>query len=160
MGTTEEVVNDLENPDMISDTDNVDSDQETLYVLRNPKATDIASFLKLFSKLRIKELKESISGDTLKSIIQIERDKNKDDDDAFERIGISLAFEMIDIIIERLSECQWEVFKCLSCLSGMSVEDIAELDLSVFTQMLYDAIMLPGFADFIKVVSRLYEKKH
>lgn len=160
MGTTEEIVNDLENPDMIPDTDIVEADQETLYVLRNPKATDIASFLKLFSKLRIKELKESISGDTLKSIIQIERDKNKDDDDAFERIGISLAFEMIDIIIERLSECQWEVFKCLSCLSGMSVEDIAELDLSVFTQMLYDAIMLPGFADFIKVVSRLYEKKH
>lgn len=160
MGTTEEIVNDLENPDMIPDTDIVEADQETLYVLRNPKATDIASFLKLFSKLRIKELKESISGDTLKRIIQIEREKNKDDDDAFESIGISLAFEMIDIIIDRLSECQWEVFKCLSCLSGMSVEDIAELDLSVFTQMLYDAIMLPGFADFIKVVSRLYEKKH
>lgn len=160
MGTTEEVVNDLENPDMIPDTDIIEADQETLYVLRNPKATDIASFLKLFSKLRIKELKESISGDTLKSIIQIELDKNNDDDDAFERIGISLAFEMIDIIIERLSECQWEVFKCLSCLSGMSVEDIAELDLSVFTQMLYDAIMLPGFVDFIKVVSRLYKKKH
>lgn len=136
------------------------------YTLRNPKATDIAAFLKLFSKLGVKDFKDSFSGNGFKELIAKEREKlagdGEDDEDTskfLENVGIGLAFELADAILTKLSDCQREIFVCLSHLSGMTVDEIADLDLSVFTQMLYDAVTLPGFTDFIKVVSRLFEKK-
>jgi hypothetical protein len=174
MGTTEikenkdiEVVENaevVEEAEVVEDAEATEDVQEIKpYTLRNPKATDIAAFLKLFSKLGVKD---SFSGNGFKELIAKEREKlagdGEDDEDTskfLENVGIGLAFELADVILTKLSDCQREVFVCLSHLSGMTVDEIADLDLSVFTQMLYDAVTLPGFTDFIKVVSRLFEKK-
>lgn len=171
MGTTEIKENKdvVENAEVVEDTEAVEDVQEIKpYTLRNPKAADIATFLKLFSKLGIKDFKDSFSKDKIKQIIDAERDKEGGEvsndeitkDSFIENVGIGLAFEIADIILERLSECQTEVFACLARLSGMKAEEVADLDMSVFTKMLYDAITLPGFADFIKVVSGLLGKNH
>ncbi|RHR65731.1 hypothetical protein DWW70_05415 [Coprococcus sp. AF16-5] len=170
MGTTEikenKDIEAVENAEVVEDTEAVEDVQEIKpYTLRNPKATDIASFLKLFSKLGVKDFKDSFSGNGFKELIAKEREKlagDEDDEDTskfLENVGVGLAFELVDVILAKLSDCQHEVFVCLSHLSGMTVDEVADLDLSVFTQMLYDAVTLPGFADFIKVVSRLFEKK-
>lgn len=181
MGTTEikenkdiEVVENaevVEEAEVVEDAEATEDVQEIKpYTLRNPKATDIAAFLKLFSKLGVKDFKDSFSGNGFKELIAKEREKlagdGEDDEDTskfLENVGIGLAFELAfelaDVILTKLSDCQREVFVCLSHLSGMTVDEIADLDLSVFTQMLYDAVTLPGFTDFIKVVSRLFEKK-
>lgn len=172
MGTTEikenKDIEAVENAEVVEDTEVVEDVQEIKpYTLRNPKATDIASFLKLFSKLGIKDFKDSFSDDAFRELIAKEREKlagdGEDDEDIskfLENVGVGLAFELADVILAKLSDCQREVFACLSHLSGMTVDEVADLDLSVFTQMLWDAVTLPGFADFIKVVSRLYEKIH
>lgn len=170
MGTTEikenKDIEAVENAEVVEDTEAVEDVQEIKpYTLRNPKATDIASFLKLFSKLGVKDFKDSFSGNGFKELIAKEREKlasDEDDEDTskfLENVGVGLAFELVDVILAKLSDCQHEVFVCLSHLSGMTVDEVADLDLSVFTQMLYDAVTLPGFADFIKVVSRLFEKR-
>lgn len=170
MGTTEikenKDIEAVENAEVVEDTEAVEDVQEIKpYTLRNPKATDIAAFLKLFSKLGVKDFKDSFSGNGFKELIAKEREKlagDEDDEDTskfLENVGVGLAFELVDVILAKLSYCQHEVFVCLSHLSGMTVDEVADLDLSVFTQMLYDAVTLPGFADFIKVVSRLFEKR-
>ena len=170
MGTTEikenKDIEAVENAEVVEDTEPVEDVQEIKpYTLRNPKATDIAAFLKLFSKLGVKDFKDSFSGNGFKELIAKEREKlagDEDDEDTskfLENVGVGLAFELVDVILAKLSDCQHEVFVCLSHLSGMTVDEVADLDLSVFTQMLYDAVTLPGFADFIKVVSRLFEKR-
>ena len=177
MGTTEikenkdiEVVENaevVEETEVIEDAEATEDVQEIKpYTLRNPKATDIAAFLKLFSKLGVKDFKDSFSDNEFKELIAKEREKlagdGEDDEDTskfFENVGIGLAFELADVILTKLSDCQREVFVCLSHLSGMTVDEVADLDLSVFTRMLYDVVTLPDFADFIKVVSRLFEKK-
>lgn len=170
MGTTEikenKDIEAVENAEVVEDTEAVEDVQEIKpYTLRNPKATDIASFLKLFSKLGVKDFKDSFSGNGFKELIAKEREKlagDEDDEDTskfLENVGVGLAFELVDVILAKLSDCQREAFVCLSHLSGMTVDEVADLDLSVFTQMLYDAVTLPGFADFIKVVSRLFEKR-
>lgn len=56
MGTTEikenKDIEAVENAEVVEDTEAVEDVQEIKpYTLRNPKATDIAAFLKLFSKL-------------------------------------------------------------------------------------------------------------
>lgn len=172
MGTTTEIkenkdIEVVENAEGVKDAEAVEDVQEIKpYTLRNPKATDIAAFLKLFSKLGVKDFKDSFSGNGFKELIAKEREKaagagedNGDTSKFLENVGIGLAFELVDVILAKLSDCQREVFVCLSRLSGMTVDEVANLDLSVFTQMLYDAVTLPGFADFIKVVSRLFEKR-
>ena len=177
MGTTDIKENKdievVENTEVVEETEVVEDAEATEdvqeikpYTLRNPKATDIAAFLKLFSKLGVKDFKNSFSDDGFKELIAKEREKlagdGEDDEDTskfFENVGIGLAFELADVILTKLSDCQREVFVCLSHLSGMTVDEVADLDLSVFTQMLYDVVTLPDFADFIKVVSRLFKKK-
>ena len=78
MGTTEikenkdiEVVeNDevVEEAEAVEDAEATEDVQEIKpYTLRNPKATDIASFLKLFSKLGVKDFKDSFSGNGFKA---------------------------------------------------------------------------------------------
>lgn len=62
MGTTEIKENKdvVENAEVVEDTEVVEDVQEIKpYTLRNPKATDIAAFLKLFSKLGVKDFKDS-----------------------------------------------------------------------------------------------------
>ena len=159
MGTTEIKKNKdvVENTEVVEDAEATEDVQEIKpYTLRNPKATDIAAFLKLFSKLGVKDFKDSFSGNGFKELIAKERENTSK---FLENVGIGLAFELVDVILTKLSDCQREVFVCLSHLSGMTVDEVADLDLSVFTQMLYDAVTLPGFADFIKVVSRLFENR-
>lgn len=169
MGTTEIKKNKdvVENTEVVEDAEATEDAQEIKpYTLRNPKATDIAAFLKLFSKLGVKDFKDSFSGNGFKELIAKEREKasgDGEDDEGtskfLENVGIGLAFELVDVILAKLSDCQREVFVCLSHLSGMTVDEVADLDLSVFTQMLWDAITLPGFADFIWVVSNLFKKR-
>ena len=169
MGTTEIKKNKdvVENTEVVEDAEATEDVQEIKpYTLRNPKATDIAAFLKLFSKLGVKDFKDSFSGNGFKELIAKEREKasgdGEDDEDTskfLENVGNGLAFELVDVILTKLSDCQREVFVCLSHLSGMTVDEVADLDLSVFTQMLYDAVTLPGFADFIWVVSNLFKKR-
>lgn len=161
MGTTEIKENKdvVENAEVVEDAETVEDVQEIKpYTLRNPKTSDIASFLKLFSKVGIRDLKGAFNSDETKNIIKKSMEDGGDVSKAVEDIGIGFMFEIADTILVKLSECQTEVFKCLSCLSGMKVEQIADLDLPIFTEMLFDAVTLPGFADFIKVVSRLYKK--
>ena len=170
MGTTEIKENKdievVENAEVVEDAEATEDVQEIKpYTLRNPKATDIAAFLKLFSKLGVKDFKDSFSGNEFKELIAKEREKlagDEDDEDIskfLENVGVGLAFELADVILAKLLDCQREIFVCLAKLSGMTVDEVADLDLSVFTQMLYDVVTLPGFTDFIKVVSRLFEKR-
>lgn len=145
MGTTEikenkdiEVVeNDevVEEAEVVEDAEATEDVQEIKpYTLRNPKATDIASFLKLFSKLGVKDFKDSFSGNGFKELIAKEREKlagDEDDEDTskfLENVGIGLAFDLVDVILTKLSDCQREVFVCLSHLSGMTVDEVADLD--------------------------------
>ena len=78
MGTTEIKENKdvVENAEVVEDTEVVEDVQEIKpYTLRNPKATDIAAFLKLFSKLGVKDFKDSFSGNGFKELIAKEREK-------------------------------------------------------------------------------------
>ena len=137
MGTTEIKKNKdvVENTEVVEDAEATEDVQEIKpYTLRNPKATDIAAFLKLFSRLGVKDFKDSFSGNGFKELIAKEREKlagDEDDEDTskfLENVGIGLAFELVDVILTKLSDCQREVFVCLSHLSGMTVDEVADLD--------------------------------
>lgn len=129
------------------------------YILRNPQAKDISPFLKLLSKIGIRELKNIVDNEKIKALVEKTGTDEEAGDSALEALGIGFAFELADIVVERLSDCQAEVFKVLSCLSNMSADEISRLDLSMFLEMVYDVIKLPGFVDFTKVASRLLLKK-
>ena len=111
MGTTEIKKNKdvVENTEVVEDAKATEDVQEIKpYTLRNPKATDIAAFLKLFSKLGVKDFKDSFSGNGFKELIAKEREKlagDEDDEDTskfLENVGIGLAFELVDVILTKL----------------------------------------------------------
>lgn len=133
------------------------------YTLRELKSVDVAPALKIISKLGIKQLRENIRTDEIKTIIDRVKKANGDDaendmEKELESLGVGIMLDIADVLIYNIAECETEVFGFLSGLSGMTVEEIANLPLEVFTEMILDVTRLSGFKGFIRVVSKFAKK--
>lgn len=106
---------------------------EKAYTLRSIRATDIFAMIKIIRKIGVKSFKEALNAPT----------ENK------ER-GIAL----LDVLADRLPECEKEVYEFLSRLSNLKPQKIAELDAADFMQMIWDVFDDPKFMDFLKVALR------
>ena len=102
------------------------------YTIRNVKGTDIFLFLKLIKKIGIRNFKEAF----------LEKDKR------------TRTFLLLDLVFDRISECETEVNEILSKLSGMEAKEVANQDADVYMAMIYDVIESPKFEDFIRVALR------
>lgn len=109
--------------------------------LRPLEAKDIAPMASILSKIGVKQLKDCFPTDV----------KTKD----MEAVGISVAFEMVGIILANYEKCQDDIFKFLASLSGMGKEEIERLPLATFTEMVVAVVQKDEFKDFFSVVSKL-----
>lgn len=64
--------------------------------------------------------------------------------------------DMAGIVLENIPKCKTEIYVFLSGLSGMTKEEIADLDMVVFAEMIVDVFKKDQFKDFFKVVSKLF----
>lgn len=103
--------------------------EEKIYQLREIEATDIFAMVKIIRKIGIKgfavALKEAKEG--------------------------TKGYAILDMIIDRIPECEQEIYEFLSRLSGLKVKEIAKLKAATFMEMLYEVIESPSFVDFLKV---------
>ena len=60
------------------------------------------------------------------------------------------------IVMENISSCENELYDLLSSVSNLSKEDVKKLTMAEFAEMVIDFIKKPDFADFFKVVSKLF----
>lgn len=71
-------------------------------------------------------------------------------------VGMNVAFDLANVICERIPACESEIFALLSNVSGMPVEEIESLEFGAFFEMIIEFIKKPEFRDFIKVVSKSF----
>ena len=126
------------------------------YTFRNLKATDLFLVLNLVKKVDLKTITEAYQGG-MNKVIDVQIKKKKDsvdiDDSEYAEIGMAM-FNVAQIIIERLSDCETEIFKLLEATSDLSMEQIKDLDITVFIDMIYDFVNLDGFKElFTRAVS-------
>lgn len=122
--------------------DAVSVNPEKPYTLRRLCARDIFPFAKILSKVGIKQFSDCFQLD-------------KEDNLSLSMSGLAVALNVIDILLNNLDKCENEIYNFLAGVSSMTSEQIMNLDMDVFAQMIIEIFQKKEFADFFKAVSRL-----
>lgn len=126
------------------------------YTLRNLKAKDITPVATIIKKIGVKELKNCFENEGMKKLVsQAMKSENGLDKDAVKSIGITVAFDVADVVLTNLPACQEDVNTLLSDMSGMKKNEIEDMPLGTYTEMIIDVIRQDGFKDFMRAVSKL-----
>lgn len=154
--------------------ENIIHAQEKPYALRKLQARDIPVFAKIIGKIGIDELiacygdddftellvklknRKEILGETDSNIFgEGQQDGTEPDfsgetkDDGWV-MGVAVAARIANKILMGLDRCSGDVFSLLGSLSGLTSEEVSELDLDIFMQMLVDVITGNNIVNFIK----------
>ena len=121
---------------------------EKTYTLRNTNATDLFLLMRIVNKIGIKEVKSVFSSADIKSTLSEAVKKGEVTDDVALAIGVQAMLDIACVVVERMPDCEREIYQLLSNLSGMEVEEIAAVDAPVFVAMVMDVFKEPWFADF------------
>ena len=137
------------------------------YTFRKLCAKDVFPMVGIIKKIGLKEFKAFFEGEGISKIMKIftvqKSEKTVEDsaeetsaEKTVEELGFSLAFEMAEIIFSNLENCENDIFKFLAAVSEMKVEDVRNLELAVFAEMVIDFFKKDDFKDFFKVVSKSF----
>ena len=117
--------------------------------LREIKTSDMFTMITILNKIGVKEIKNLITPDKIQSLT-----KKEDDQDLTTVLGFNLIMEVAGLILGNLPACEQDVYRFVSGLSGLKVQEIADLPPAEFADIVIRIIKKPEFMDFFKVVSR------
>lgn len=119
--------------------------------MRKLKTDDIFPTLRIINKIGLEEIKNNLDSEKISKIMEANRDTNKED--RIYAVGASVAFELAQTIIKNIPCCKDDIYDLFAGLTGMSNEEIGNMDLIPFTEMVVEFFKKEEFKDFIKVVS-------
>ena len=120
-----------------------------VYTFRKLNSTDMFLMFKIIKKIGIKEFADCFSTNDVQKLIS-----SKDNVTA---IGISVMLDIVDVVVGNLSQCEKDIYELLSVTSDLTIDQLKEMDIVSFTEMVLDFIKKEEFKDFIKVVSRSFK---
>lgn len=126
-----------------------------VYTLRHPSASDMFPMMRILRKIGVKEFKSCWNTEEIQNMISEAKENGQEVDTS--EVGISVALNAADFLMQRLPECEKEIYAFLSGLSGMKEKEIAEMSMSSFANMMIDVFKDPEFSDFFTAVSRLFK---
>lgn len=124
------------------------------YVFRKLKATDLFLVLNLVKKINLKNLSDAYESGIDEIIDTVKGDKdNETKEQDYAKVGMAM-FNVAQVIIERLSDCENEIFALLEATSNLSMQEVKDLDINTFIDMVYDFVKLDGLTElFTRAVS-------
>lgn len=125
------------------------------YTFRKLSSEDMFLMFKIIKKIGIKEFKDLFAGDNLEKMVGAVKTSDGNDK-ALTAIGVTIGFDVLDVILGNLPNCEKEIYKLLAQVSGMDEADI-KADMILFTEMIVDFVKKDEFPAFIKVVSKLFK---
>lgn len=130
---------------------------EVKFELRGLKSDDMFPMFGILSKIGFKDLKNSLTPDRVAELISAFQKQDGSDADMSTYLGFNIIVEAVEIIMKNLPSCKMEIYTLLSSLSGMTVKQIADLDMVTFTEMIIAVVQKEEFKDFFKVVAKLFK---
>ena len=126
------------------------------YTLRKLKSVDLFPVLNIMKKIGVKKFTEVLRNeqtiDIFKKLNEKKTDEEKNENtDLMISMGAVL-FEVAEIVISGLADCEQELFNLLSQVSGLPIAQIKDFEIDVFTGMIID--LIKENMDFIKAVSK------
>jgi K+/H+ antiporter YhaU regulatory subunit KhtT len=130
---------------------------EVKFELRGLKSDDMFPMFGILSKIGFKDLKNSLTPDRVAELTSAFQKQDGSDADMSTYLGFNIMVEAVEIIMKNLPSCKMEIYTLLSSLSGMTVKQIADLDMVTFTEMIIAVVQKEEFKDFFKVVAKLFK---
>ena len=130
---------------------------EVKFELRGLKSDDMFPMFGILSKIGFKDLKNSMTPDKVTELTTAFQKQEGDSNDMSTYLGFNIMLEAVEIIMKNLPSCKMEIYTLLSSLSGMTVKQIADLDMVTFTEMVIAVVQKEEFKDFFKVVLKLFK---
>lgn len=132
----------------------------TTYELRGLQSKDVFSMLRIVNKIGIKEFKSVLESDAVKQAIastSVPADPASGEPASAQagEIGMTVAIEIMNVLIVNIPACEDDIYTFLSSLSGMKKKDVQEVEMNVFFAMIMDVFKKQEFADFFGHVSKL-----
>lgn len=140
------------------------------YKVRALNAEDIFPAVNIISKIGISQFKKAFEGANLKALISNAKEKmsesseetidSKSEESSVSQnneayvaeVGMFLAFDIAEIILKNFENCKEEIFKFLSSLTSIEVENLKAAPPADVANMLIDIFEQKEFKDFLKVV--------
>lgn len=131
------------------------------YTFRLLNATDVFPMFTIISKIGVNEFTACFGKDGIKDLIKQMTGKKEGEKQGEEQnaaiVGISVALEIANVIFANLQKAEKDIYQLLSQASNLTVEEVQALGFAEFAEMVIDFIKKDEFADFIKVVSKLFK---
>ena len=127
---------------------------EKKYELRNPNTDDMFLMFRILSKIGIKNVKDCFRAQEVMKAMKNTKAKNES---AIASVGMTVLFEIVGVVLEHIDDAKEDIYAFLSRLSGLEAQEIAEMEMADFAQMVIDVVQKEGFRDFFTVVSALFK---
>lgn len=140
------------------------------YKVRALNAEDIFPAVNIISKIGISQFKKVFEGASLNVLISNAKEKmsgsneetidSKSEESSVSQnneayvaeVGMSIAFDIVEIILKNFGNCKDEIFNFLSSLTSIEVENLKAAPPADVANMLIDIFEQKEFKDFLKVV--------
>lgn len=129
------------------------------YTLRGLKASDFFLVTRILSKIGVKEFKRCFESEEIKAAVKdmMKQEGAENTEPDVASIGMVVVFDIASVVLERMENCEKDIYKLLSCLSGMTEKDIMNLPMADFGEMVIDVIKHEGFRDFFTAVIKQFK---
>lgn len=112
--------------------------------LRKLCTKDLFPMFGILSKIGLKEFKECFN---------VKSKKNNATE-----IGIGVSFDIADIIFKNIGKCETDIYNFFANLSGKKPQEMPELDLAEFAEMVSEFSQKAELRDFFMAVLKLAAK--
>lgn len=119
------------------------------YTLRNPKAEDIFLMFRILSKIDVKNVKKCFQAQDVAGAIE---SANGNQEAAVSAVGMSVLLDIVGVVLEHIDDAKKDIYAFLSNLSGLSADEIAQMEAGDFAEMVISVVQLEGFRDFFQRV--------
>jgi hypothetical protein len=124
---------------------------DKMYTLRALKASDFFLVTRILSKIGVKEFKRCFESEEIKTAVKNMMKQDGGETDVAS-IGMVVTFDVASVVLERMEDCERDIYKLLSRLSGMKETEVADMPMAEFGEMVIDVIKHEGFRDFFTAV--------
>lgn len=128
------------------------------YELRNPQASDLFVVSKIIKAIGLKNVANCFNNEEIKAFKdKITERGTPASDEELQKAGLMMMTSIGELIFEKLDLVQEDIFKFLSNLSRLTMDEVKSMDIVDFAEMVMTVIKNPKFADFIKVVLKSFK---
>lgn len=127
--------------------------EEKPYKFEHLKSTHLFAMIKLIKKVGIENFKKLLeNSEVMNSVFS----KGEKTEEQYTSIGL-IVFDIAALVIDRLEVCEYELYELLAKTSNLSKEEIEQLQIEVFMEMIVDFIKKEELVAFLKAALKLFK---